>query len=99
MYVSGASNAGTREGGSRLTRTTTRPVDSGQRHSESNEPMVHGSPTTNTSAGPTDHVFTFGGQTGRLPERMRDVGTWKAGVTQNVTWWKDSGQRFAITVR
>ena len=49
MYVSGASNAGTREGGSRLTRTTTRPVDSGQRHSESNEPMVHGSPTTNTS--------------------------------------------------
>ena len=49
MYVSGASNAGTREGGSRLTRTTTRLVDSGQRHSESNEPMVHGSPTTNTS--------------------------------------------------
>ena len=48
MYVSGASNAGTREGGSRLTRTTTRLVDSGQRHSESNEPVVHGSPTANT---------------------------------------------------
>lgn len=51
------------------------------------------------ASGPTDHVFTFGGQTGRLPERMRDVGTWKAGVTQNVTWWKDSNPYFTIIIR
>ena len=53
MYVSGVSNAGTREGGSRLTRTTIRLINSGQRDFERNEPMVHGGPTANTSIADT----------------------------------------------
>ena len=51
------------------------------------------------ASGPTDHVFTFDGQTGRLPERMRDVGTWLAGKEQYVTWWNDSDPRLVITIR
>lgn len=51
------------------------------------------------ASGPADHVFTFGDKTKTLPARRNDVGTWKAGVTQNVTWWKDVDQHFTITVR
>ena len=51
------------------------------------------------ASGPADHVFTFGDKTKTLPARRNDVGTWKAGVTQNVTWWKDSDLHFTITVR
>ena len=38
---------------------------------------------------PPGHTFTFNGATKTLPEHRNDVGTWKAGVVQNVTWWKD----------
>lgn len=41
------------------------------------------------ATGPSGHTFTFNGATKRLPEHRNDVGTWKAGVVQNVTWWKD----------
>ena len=51
------------------------------------------------ASGPSGHTFTFGGETKTLPRHFNDVGTWSSSVLQNVTWWKDSGQRFTITVR
>lgn len=51
------------------------------------------------ASGPSDHTFTFNGETKTLPEKIDDVGTWKAGVTQNVTWWKDRDPYFIIVVR
>ena len=44
-------------------------------------------------------TFTFNKATGTLPEKIDGVGTWQAGVTQNVTWWKDSSPYFIIIVR
>ena len=41
------------------------------------------------ASSPSGHTFTFNGATKTLPEHRNDVGTWKAGVVQNVTWWKD----------
>ena len=51
------------------------------------------------ASGPSGHTFTFNKQTRTLPDTIDGVGTWQAGVTQNVTWWKDSEQRFTITIR
>lgn len=51
------------------------------------------------ASGPTGHTFTFGGETKTLPRHLNDVGTWSSTVLQNVTWWKDSEQRFTITIR
>lgn len=51
------------------------------------------------ATGPTGHTFTFNKATKKLPERIDDVGTWKAGFTQNVTWWKDRDPYFIIVVR
>ena len=44
-------------------------------------------------------TFTFDKQAKTLPEKIDDVGTWLSGVTQNVTWWRDSDSHFTITVR
>ena len=44
-------------------------------------------------------TFTFNNVTKTLPEKIDDVGTWLSGVTQNVTGWKDSDSRLAITIR
>ena len=41
------------------------------------------------ASGPSGHTFTFDGATKTLPEHRNEVGTWQAGVLQNVTWWKD----------
>ena len=49
LYVNGAWIAGTIVGGVGLSPTRARPVDSGEDHDESNERMVRGSPTANTS--------------------------------------------------
>jgi len=51
------------------------------------------------ASGPSGHTFTFNNTTKTLPEKIDDVGTWKSSITQNVTWWKDSDSRLAITVR
>ena len=51
------------------------------------------------ATGPSGHTFTFDGATKTLPEHRNDVGTWQAGVTQNVTWWKDRDPYFIIVVR
>jgi len=51
------------------------------------------------ASGPSGHTFTFNKQTKTLPEKIDDVGTWLSGVTQNVTWWRDSDSHFTITVR
>ena len=51
------------------------------------------------ASGPSGHEFTFNKAMKTLPEHLNDVGTWKAGVTQNVTWWKDVDPHFTITVR
>ena len=48
---------------------------------------------------PSGHTFTFNNTTKTLPEKIDDVGTWKSSITQNVTWWKDSDSRLAITIR
>ena len=44
-------------------------------------------------------TFTFNNVTKTLPEKIDDVGTWLSGVTQNVTWWKDSNPYFTIIIR
>ncbi len=41
------------------------------------------------ASSPDGHTFTFNNQTAVLPEKPNDIGTWKSGYTQNVTWWKD----------
>lgn len=51
------------------------------------------------ASGPSGHEFTFNGETKTLPEKIDDVGTWKASVTQNVTWWRDRDPYFIIVVR
>ena len=51
------------------------------------------------ASGPSGHEFTFNKATKTLPEHLNDVGTWKAGFTQNVTWWKDVDPHFMIIVR
>ena len=48
---------------------------------------------------PSGHTFTFNKTTKTLPDTIDGVGTWQAGVTQNVTWWKDSSPYFIIIVR
>ena len=51
------------------------------------------------ATGPSGHTFTFNGATKRLPEHRNDVGTWQAGVTQNVTWWKDRDASTLVLVK
>ena len=51
------------------------------------------------ATGPSGHTFTFDGATKRLPEHRNDVGTWQAGVTQNVTWWKDRDASTLVLVK
>ena len=41
------------------------------------------------ASGPSGHTFTFNKKTKTLPDTIDGVGTWQAGVTQNVTWYKD----------
>jgi hypothetical protein len=45
------------------------------------------------------HNFTFNKKTGVLPEKMNDVGTWQASITQNVTWWKESPDPSLIFIK
>lgn len=51
------------------------------------------------ASGPSGHTFTFNKTTKTLPDTIDGVGTWQAGVTQNVTWWKDTSPYFIIIVR
>ena len=51
------------------------------------------------ASGPSGHTFTFNGATKTLPKRRNDIGTWNAGVVQNVTWWNDIDPHFTIKVR
>ena len=51
------------------------------------------------ASGPSGHTFTFDGATKTLPKRRNDIGTWNAGVVQNVTWWNDIDPHFTIKVR
>ena len=51
------------------------------------------------ATGPSGHTFTFNGATKRLPEHRNDVGTWQAGVTQNVTWWKDAEKPTLVLIK
>lgn len=45
------------------------------------------------------HNFIFNKETGVLPEKMSDVGTWQASITQNVTWWKESPDPLLIFIK
>lgn len=45
------------------------------------------------------HNFIFNEKTGVLPEKMSDVGTWQASITQNVTWWKESPDPLLIFIK
>lgn len=51
------------------------------------------------ASGPSGHTFTFNKATRTLPEHLNDVGTWQAGVTQNVTWWKDAEKPTLVLIR
>ncbi len=51
------------------------------------------------ASGPSGHTFTFNGATKTLPDTIDGVGTWQAGIMQNVTWWKDRDPYFIIVVR
>ena len=51
------------------------------------------------ASGPSGHEFTFNKATKKLPEHLNDVGTWKSGFTQNVTWWKDVDAPTLVLVR
>lgn len=45
------------------------------------------------------HNFIFNKQAGALPEKMNDVGTWQATITQNVGWWKESPDPLLIFIK
>ena len=51
------------------------------------------------ASGPSGHTFTFNKATRTLPEHLNDVGTWQAGVTQNVTWWKDAEKPTLVLIK
>ena len=51
------------------------------------------------ASGPSGHTFTFNKATKTLPEHPNDVGTWQAGVTQNVTWWKDAEKPTLVLIK
>ena len=51
------------------------------------------------ASGPSGHTFTFNKATKTLPEHLNDVGTWQAGVTQNVTWWKDAEKPTLVLIK
>lgn len=51
------------------------------------------------ASAPAGHTFTFNMQTETLPEHPNDVGTWKAGYTQNVTWYKDSDAPTLVLIK
>ncbi len=45
------------------------------------------------------HNFIFNKETGVLPEKMNDVGTWKATYTQKVGWWQESPDPLLIFIK
>ena len=51
------------------------------------------------ASGPSGHTFTFNKATKTLPEHLNDIGTWKASITQNVTWWKDAENPTLVVVK
>ncbi|MBQ8570950.1 MAG: leucine-rich repeat domain-containing protein [Kiritimatiellae bacterium] len=53
----------------------------------------------NFAATNTAHTFTFDGQTGVLPATKTDIGTWKAGTTQNVGWWEEFPEPLLIFIK
>ena len=45
------------------------------------------------------HNFIFNKQAGALPEKMNELGTWQATITQNVGWWKESPDPLLIFIK
>lgn len=51
------------------------------------------------ASGPSGHTFTFNNTTKTLPEKIDDTGTWQSGVTQDVTWYKDSEKPTMVLIK